>query len=63
MTIQNVMSVRHVLDKAKTITESVNLNPEDQKFTALIFAMVTQFDLDGLSRVVTTRWLVDFFSS
>lgn len=54
--IQNVMNVQQVLDKIENIVKSPNTNLEDQQFTALLYAVVTQLDLDGLSRLVSTRW-------
>ncbi|KAI4466186.1 aspartate aminotransferase [Holotrichia oblita] len=54
--IQNVMSVRQVLDKIETLCNpSTQINGADGHFTALLYVLVTHLDLDGLSKIVTTR--------
>ncbi|KAF2904877.1 hypothetical protein ILUMI_01294 [Ignelater luminosus] len=53
--IQNVMNVQQVLDKIDNIIKSPNTNREEQQFTALLYGVVTHLDLDGFSRVVSTR--------
>ncbi|GJQ67244.1 putative aspartate aminotransferase [Trypoxylus dichotomus] len=54
--IQNVMSVRQVLDKMEMLSNpATETNASDRHFTALLYVLVTHLDLDGLSKIVTTR--------
>ncbi|KAK9707968.1 hypothetical protein QE152_g27514 [Popillia japonica] len=54
--IQNVMSVRQVLDKIEMLCNpSTQINIADRHFTALLYVLVTHLDLDGLSKIITTR--------
>lgn len=50
------MSIERIVAKINTIMNSKNLSADELKFTVLVFAVVTELDLDGLSRVVVNRW-------
>lgn len=50
------MSIDRIVTKINTIINATNLDAEEQKFTALVYAVVTDLDLDGLSRVTANRW-------
>lgn len=45
------MTVRQIYDRIDG-----NLNDDNDEFTAVLFAMITQFDLDGLSNVISKKW-------
>lgn len=48
------MSVKQVQDKINALLEENNLGTS--QFTALLFAFVSSFDLDGLSRTLQRKW-------
>lgn len=52
------MTARRVSDTADIPTTMSNLN--ERQFTALLYAYVTELDLDGFGTLVVTRWLVIF---
>ncbi|KAB0797464.1 hypothetical protein PPYR_08457 [Photinus pyralis] len=53
--IRNVMNIQQVLDKGNNIRSANNISFEEQQFTALLYAVVTQLDLDGLNRLLVTK--------
>lgn len=55
-TIHNVMTVDRIVNKINTIINAKNSDIEEQKFTGLLYAFVTDLDLDGLSRVTINKW-------
>lgn len=55
--IQNVMSIRQVVEKMETLSNpAAEISVTDRHFTALLYVLVTQLDLDGLSKIVTVKW-------
>lgn len=51
------MSIKQLLDKTEALTNPIrDTSTTDTHFTALLYVFVTHLDLDGLSRVVSTRW-------
>lgn len=54
------MSVKQVQDRINTLLQENKLGT--RQFTALLFAFVSSFDLDGLSRTLLTRWYVNFLN-
>ncbi|KAF5308797.1 hypothetical protein FQR65_LT06030 [Abscondita terminalis] len=55
LAIQNVMNIQQVLDKASAISSSSTVSFEEQQFTGLLYAVVTQLDLDGTSRLFNQK--------
>ncbi|KAK4879874.1 hypothetical protein RN001_008020 [Aquatica leii] len=53
--IQNVMNIHQVLDRVDSIKSLGNVSFEEKQFTALLYAVVTHLDLDGLNRLVATK--------
>lgn len=51
------MNVKQVYERIESIQKFPPIvRPEDQMFTGVLYAIITKLDLDGLSRVVTTKW-------
>lgn len=50
------MSIERIVSKINIIINATNFDAEEQKFTALVYAVVTDLDLDGLSRVTCNKW-------
>uniref|UniRef100_A0A1B0D4X2 MEIOB-like N-terminal domain-containing protein n=1 Tax=Phlebotomus papatasi TaxID=29031 RepID=A0A1B0D4X2_PHLPP len=48
--IRTVMTVQQILDRAEG-----HLISNEEQFTALVYAVITKFDLDGFGRIVTER--------
>ncbi|XP_069701481.1 meiosis-specific with OB domain-containing protein [Periplaneta americana] len=53
-TINNVMTVQQVLDRADA-GSSDNSGGDDSQFTALLYCLLTQYDLDGCSKLTTKK--------
>lgn len=53
------MHIQLVLEKIKTIKGLPTASLEEQQFTVLLYAVITQLDLDGLSRTTTIKWLLE----
>ncbi|KAJ9578528.1 hypothetical protein L9F63_005257 [Diploptera punctata] len=53
-TINNVMTVQQVLDRASAGSTD-HSGGDDSQFTALLYALVTHYDLDGCSRITLTK--------
>ncbi|XP_049858993.1 meiosis-specific with OB domain-containing protein isoform X2 [Schistocerca gregaria] len=52
--IRQVMTVQQVFDRT-SVNYAEAANTEDKQFTALIYCLVTHLDLDGTSRITSTR--------
>lgn len=51
------MSVRQVLDKMEILSNPASeIKTTDCHFTGLLYVLVTQLDLDGLSKIITVKW-------
>lgn len=48
------MSVKQVQDKINALLQENKLGT--RQFTALLFAFISSFDLDGLSRTLLSKW-------
>ncbi|KAF5300331.1 hypothetical protein FQA39_LY11188 [Lamprigera yunnana] len=53
--IQNVMNIQQVHEKISNVNSSNNCSYEEKQFTAVLYAVITQLDLDGLSRITITK--------
>lgn len=53
MNITTVMTVQQILDRAEG-----DLKGEEDQFTALCYAVVSRFDLDGCSKIISRKWYV-----
>lgn len=53
-TIQDVMSVKQVQDRINALLQENKLGT--RQFTAHLFAFISSFDLDGLSRTLLSKW-------
>lgn len=50
-TITSIMTVQQIVDRAEG-----DLKTEEDHFTALCYAVITRFDLDGCSRIISRKW-------
>lgn len=46
--------MKHVQDKINTLLQENKLGT--RQFTALLFAFISSFDLDGLTRILVVKW-------
>jgi hypothetical protein len=53
--ITNVMTVQQVLDRASAGSAD-NSGGDDLQFTALLYCLLTKYDLDGCSQLTITKW-------
>lgn len=49
--ITNVMTIRQIKDRCDG-----RLLSDDEQFTAVVYGIITQFDLDGTSKISAIRW-------
>lgn len=55
-TIQNVASIQQIHDKILNLSNANLAKSVDRHFAVLVFATVTQLDLDGLGTNMSKRW-------
>lgn len=55
--ITNIMSVGQVRDR---LEGSGDAGRDDDRITALLYAVITKFDVDNIQKTVATKWLVYF---
>ena len=55
-TIQNVASIQQIHDKILNLSNANLAKTVDRHFAILVFATVTQLDLDGLGTNMSKRW-------
>ena len=53
--ITNVMTVQQVLDRALAGSPDTS-GSDDSQFTALLYCLLTKYDLDGCSQLTITKW-------
>ena len=51
--ITTIMTVQQILDRAEG-----DLKGEEDQFTALCYAVISKFDLDGCSKIISRKWYV-----
>lgn len=50
------MIIREIQLKLNQISNTKSVRVEENQFAVILYAYVTKLDIDGLSRIFSTRW-------